>query len=99
MSTPMRIPVSEGLLPWYEYTLITYKEIFQHTNRTIHDFEGNVVKRDNALFVQSLDYRSTADLPPHSFLQGGAAPDCTGIADEYCRLPYYTAIHELFPPE
>ncbi|WKX96272.1 hypothetical protein Q1695_012598 [Nippostrongylus brasiliensis] len=70
-----------------------------HTNRTIHDFEGNVVQKDNGLFVQSLDFRGAEDLPVHSFLQGSKAPNCTGIVDEYCRLPYYTAIHELFPPE
>ncbi|ETN83043.1 hypothetical protein NECAME_01842 [Necator americanus] len=70
-----------------------------HTNRTIYDFEGNVVQKDNGLFVQSLDFRGAEDLPAHSFLQGSSAPNCTGIKDEYCRLPYYTAIHELFPPE
>ncbi|VDO76765.1 unnamed protein product [Heligmosomoides polygyrus] len=70
-----------------------------HTNRTIYDFEGNVVQKDNGLFVQSLDYRGAEDLPVHSFLQGSKAPNCSGLKDEYCRLPYYTAIHELFPPE
>uniref|UniRef100_A0A7I4Y688 FXNA-like protease n=1 Tax=Haemonchus contortus TaxID=6289 RepID=A0A7I4Y688_HAECO len=70
-----------------------------HTNRTIYDFKGNVVQKDNGLFVQSLDYRGAEDLPVHSFLQGSKPPNCTGIKDEYCRLPYYTAIHELFPPE
>ncbi|EYB98032.1 hypothetical protein Y032_0134g1817 [Ancylostoma ceylanicum] len=70
-----------------------------HTNRTIHDFEGNVVQKDNGLFVQSLDFRGAEDLPAHSFLQGSTAPNCTGTKDEYCRLPYYAAIHELFPPE
>ncbi|KIH54981.1 peptidase, M28 family, partial [Ancylostoma duodenale] len=70
-----------------------------HTNRTIHDFEGNVVQKDNGLFVQSLDFRGAEDLPAHSFLQGSTAPNCTSTKDEYCRLPYYAAIHELFPPE
>ncbi|PIO76132.1 hypothetical protein TELCIR_01809, partial [Teladorsagia circumcincta] len=70
-----------------------------HTNRTIYDFKGNVVQKDNGLFIQSLDYRGAEDLPVHSFLQGSKPPNCSGIKDEYCRLPYYTAIHELFPPE
>ncbi|CAI4226432.1 unnamed protein product [Auanema sp. JU1783] len=69
-----------------------------HTNRTIYDYDGQIVQKDNALFVQSLDYRNTIDLPSHSFLQSNTVPNCTGIVDEYCRLPYYTAIHELFPP-
>ncbi|CAI5441277.1 unnamed protein product [Caenorhabditis angaria] len=70
-----------------------------HSNRTIYDFDGNLVQTDNALFVHSLDFRGASDLPSHSFLQGSMAPNCTGIVDEYCRMPYYTAIHELFPPE
>ncbi|KAE9415280.1 hypothetical protein Angca_008441 [Angiostrongylus cantonensis] len=70
-----------------------------HTNRTIYDFKGEVLQRDNGLFVQSLDYRGAEDLPVHSFLQGSTPPNCTGVKDVYCRLPYYTAIHKLFPPE
>uniref|UniRef100_A0A1I7XT37 glutathione gamma-glutamylcysteinyltransferase n=1 Tax=Heterorhabditis bacteriophora TaxID=37862 RepID=A0A1I7XT37_HETBA len=72
---------------------------YLHTNRTIYDFDGSVMQKDNGLFIQSLDYRGASDLPAHSFLQGSTAPNCTGIKDEYCRMPYYTAIHELFPPE
>ncbi|CAD6192490.1 unnamed protein product [Caenorhabditis auriculariae] len=70
-----------------------------HANRSIYDFDGDVVQRDNALFVHSLDYRGAMDLPAHSFLQGSSPPNCSGVLDEYCRMPYYTAIHELFPPE
>ncbi|CAB3404662.1 unnamed protein product [Caenorhabditis bovis] len=70
-----------------------------HANRSIYDFDGKLKQRDNALFVHSLDYRGAFDLPAHSFLQGSSPPNCTGILDEYCRMPYYTAIHELFPPE
>lgn len=70
-----------------------------HANRTIYDFDGQLTQRDNALFIHSLDYRGASDLPSHSFLQGSSAPNCTGVVDEYCRMPYYTAIHELFPPE
>ncbi|KAJ1372896.1 hypothetical protein KIN20_035189 [Parelaphostrongylus tenuis] len=69
-----------------------------HTNRTIYNSKGDVVQRDNGLFVQSLDYRGAEDLPAHSFLQGSTPPNCTGTKDVYCRLPYYTAMYELFPP-
>jgi hypothetical protein len=70
-----------------------------HSERNIYDFAGKKIKNDHALFIQSLDYRGIADLPDHAFLQTSQRPDCSGIKDEYCRLPYYTAIHELFPPE
>uniref|UniRef100_A0A914VXQ3 FXNA-like protease n=1 Tax=Plectus sambesii TaxID=2011161 RepID=A0A914VXQ3_9BILA len=73
--------------------------IILHTKRTIYDFSGAVQKSDNGLFVQALDYRGTKDLPEHTFLQGSRVPDCSKTSDEFCQLPYYTAIHELFPPE
>uniref|UniRef100_A0A915ETZ4 FXNA-like protease n=1 Tax=Ditylenchus dipsaci TaxID=166011 RepID=A0A915ETZ4_9BILA len=65
-----------------------------HSKRTIYDFGGKLNSTDTGLFVQSLDYRGIDDLPAHTFLQ-----DCSHTHDEYCRLPYYTAIHELFPPD
>ncbi|KIH55711.1 hypothetical protein ANCDUO_14126 [Ancylostoma duodenale] len=34
-----------------------------HTNRTIYDFEGNVVQKDNGLFVHSLDFRRSIWVP------------------------------------
>ncbi|CAJ0606998.1 unnamed protein product [Cylicocyclus nassatus] len=94
LTTPLGVPY------WYSEEHPRLRRVIAlHTNRTIYDFEGQVVQRDNALFVQSLDYRGAEDLPAHSFLQGSTTPNCSGIKDEYCRLPYYTAIHELFPPE
>ncbi|KAK6732756.1 hypothetical protein RB195_016864 [Necator americanus] len=38
-----------------------------HTNRTIYDFEGNVVQKDNGLFVQSLDFRDSK--PPQQIVK------------------------------
>ncbi|CAJ0951410.1 unnamed protein product, partial [Mesorhabditis belari] len=72
--------------------------IILHATRTVHNFDGGVKLEDTGLFIQSLDYRGVADLPQHSFLSGSEAPSCNHTQDEYCQLPYYTAIHELFPP-
>ncbi|KAF8363671.1 hypothetical protein PRIPAC_90594, partial [Pristionchus pacificus] len=69
-----------------------------HSHRTIYSFEGKREAAENTLFIQSFDYRGTKDLPAHSFLSGSPPTDCHKTKDEYCRMPYYTAIHELFPP-
>ncbi|VBB31171.1 unnamed protein product [Acanthocheilonema viteae] len=68
------------------------------TERSIYPFRSNISIQEHALFVQTLDYRGISDLPEHTFLTGNSEPNCTGIKDEYCRLPYYIAVHELFPP-
>ncbi|KAI6184117.1 Peptidase-M28 domain-containing protein [Aphelenchoides bicaudatus] len=70
-----------------------------HAKRSIYDFQGNLNKSSNGLFIQSFDYRGVDDLPEHTFLQGSDKPDCSNTNDAYCQLPYYTAIYDLLPPE
>ncbi|VDM38403.1 unnamed protein product [Toxocara canis] len=69
------------------------------SRRAVYPFRSNVSSVENGLFIQALDYRGILDLPEHTFLSGSDKPDCSNTHDEYCRLPYYTAIHELFRPE
>uniref|UniRef100_A0A183DQ78 Transmembrane protein n=1 Tax=Gongylonema pulchrum TaxID=637853 RepID=A0A183DQ78_9BILA len=68
------------------------------TERSIYPFRSSSPVREHALFVQTLDYRGINDLPEHTFLTGNNEPNCSDTKDEYCRLPYYTAIHQMFPP-
>ncbi|VDK82385.1 unnamed protein product [Onchocerca ochengi] len=68
------------------------------TKRSIYSFKSNISVQEHALFIQTLDYRGITDLPEHTFLTGNSEPNCSNIKDEYCRLPYYTAVHQLFPP-
>lgn len=68
------------------------------TLRSIYPYQSMVATQEHALFVQTLDYRGITDLPEHTFLTGNTQPNCSDIKDEYCRLPYYTAIHQIFPP-
>ncbi|CAD5211208.1 unnamed protein product [Bursaphelenchus okinawaensis] len=69
-----------------------------HVKRSAYGMDGSVQTSDSGLFVQSFDYRGVDDLPEHSFLQGSGPPNCTNTKDEYCQLPYYTAIHRVIPP-
>nr|CAD2162758.1 unnamed protein product [Meloidogyne enterolobii] len=70
-----------------------------HAKKSVFKFDGNLLNSETGLFVQALDYRGADDLPEHTFLQGVGKPDCSNTTDEYCQMPYYTAIHQLFPPD
>ncbi|MFH4980618.1 hypothetical protein AB6A40_007327 [Gnathostoma spinigerum] len=86
--------------PYKMNTIHIFKVILQHSKRDTYP-EGNGTTpylTESGLFVQALDYRGVEDLPDNTFFSSSDSPNCSSIPDEYCRFPYYTAIHELFPP-
>ncbi|CAI4229469.1 unnamed protein product [Auanema sp. JU1783] len=68
-----------------------------NTHRTITDHQDQVISDESAIFIQGLDYNHVSSLPKESFFEA-QSPNCTGVIDSYCRLPYYNSIHTNFPP-
>ncbi|MCP9262080.1 Endoplasmic reticulum metallopeptidase 1 [Dirofilaria immitis] len=102
MDYPLKCALLSTRLGWpYKYSEESprlRRLITLDTERSIYSFRSNMSIQEHALFIQTLDYRGITDLPEHTFLTGNSEPNCSNIRDEYCRLPYYTAVHQLFPP-
>ncbi|KAG9461267.1 hypothetical protein GDO78_017488, partial [Eleutherodactylus coqui] len=66
----------------------------QHTARTIHNLDGDVVKRDSGIWINTFDYTGIAHLTPHiPELNDTVRAPCD--AAPFCGFPWYFPVHLL----
>ncbi|KAG9486725.1 hypothetical protein GDO78_006874 [Eleutherodactylus coqui] len=65
-----------------------------HTTRTIHNLDGDVVKRDSGIWINTFDYTGIAHLTPHiPELNDTVRAPCD--AAPFCGFPWYFPVHLL----
>lgn len=72
------------------------KRVFmQHTTRTFHDLEGNIVKRDSGIWINSFDYTGMSYITP-------LIPEINDTIQAHCEenaplcgFPWYFPVHFL----
>ncbi|XP_055434121.1 endoplasmic reticulum metallopeptidase 1 isoform X2 [Bubalus kerabau] len=72
------------------------KRVFlQHTTRTFHDLDGNVVKRDSGVWINGFDYTGMSHITPHiPEINDTIRADCEENAP-LCGFPWYLPVHFL----
>ncbi|XP_030049651.1 endoplasmic reticulum metallopeptidase 1 isoform X3 [Microcaecilia unicolor] len=65
------------------------KRIFlQHTTRTFHDLDGNVVKRDSGIWINSFDYTGISHITPHvPEINDTVQAECEDVP--FCGFPWF----------
>ncbi|KAM6184070.1 endoplasmic reticulum metallopeptidase 1 isoform 3-T3 [Erethizon dorsatum] len=69
--------------------------ILQHTTRTFHDLEGNIVKRDSGIWINGFDYTGMSHVTPHiPEINDTVRAHCEENAP-LCGFPWYLPVHSL----
>ncbi|XP_063770059.1 endoplasmic reticulum metallopeptidase 1 isoform X2 [Pseudophryne corroboree] len=71
------------------------KRIFlQHTTRTLHNLNGEVIKRDSGIWVNCFDYSGLLHITPHiPELNDTVRAPC--VDGPYCGFPWFLPVHFL----
>ncbi|XP_075065388.1 endoplasmic reticulum metallopeptidase 1 [Mixophyes fleayi] len=71
------------------------KRIFlQHTTRTLHNLNGEVIKRDSGIWVNCFDYNGLAHITPHiPELNDSVRAPCDDAP--FCGFPWFFPVHFL----
>ncbi|XP_069482124.1 endoplasmic reticulum metallopeptidase 1 [Ambystoma mexicanum] len=71
------------------------KRIFlQHTTRTFHGLDGNVVKKDSGIWINGFDYTGISHITPH---MPEITDDIRAPCDDapFCGFPWFLPVHFL----